>query len=255
MTHTYDINGITCSGCVASIKTELLKVPDLLAVEVDENNKEATIKMQKHISIAELQHAVSKAGSKYFIKEKNGEHKEMNTNVVPMPTIGFVAEEEKSWIQTYKPVLVLFGIIALVSILVDMTVNGFEWMNTMRIFMAGFFLSFSFFKFLDLNGFADSYSSYDIIAKRWRAWSYLYAFIELTLGLMYAINFEPIITNAITFIVMSISVIGVFQSVLNKQKIQCACLGTVFNLPMSTLTIIEDGLMIFMSVAMLFTMF
>ncbi|NCU04658.1 MAG: heavy-metal-associated domain-containing protein, partial [Chitinophagaceae bacterium] len=43
-------------------------------------------------------------------------------------------------------------------------------------------------------------------------------------------------------------------SVLNKRKIRCACLGAVFNLPMSTITIIEDGLMIIMSIAMLFLM-
>jgi hypothetical protein len=46
---------------------------------------------------------------------------------------------------------------------------------------------------------------------------------------------------------MTISIIGVLQTVLNKRKIRCACLGAVFNLPMSTITIIEDGLMIAMS--------
>jgi hypothetical protein len=53
---------------------------------------------------------------------------------------------------------------------------------------------------------------------------------------------------------MSISIVGVLQSVLNKKKIQCACLGAVFNLPMSTVTIIEDGLMILMSLIMLLTL-
>jgi len=53
---------------------------------------------------------------------------------------------------------------------------------------------------------------------------------------------------------MTISIIGVLQSVLNKQKIQCACLGAVFNLPMSTVTIIEDGIMILMSAVMLVTL-
>jgi hypothetical protein len=41
---------------------------------------------------------------------------------------------------------------------------------------------------------------------------------------------------------------------LNKRKIRCACLGAVFNLPMSTITIIEDGLMILMSLTMLITL-
>jgi len=52
---------------------------------------------------------------------------------------------------------------------------------------------------------------------------------------------------------MAVSLIGVVQSLLNKRKIKCACLGDVFNLPMSTITIIEDGLMIVMSGIMLLT--
>ena len=89
------------------------------------------------------------------------------------------------------------------------------------------------------------------IAKQFRSWGYIYAFIELGLGIAYAINFNPIITNAVTSVVMTISIVGVLQSVLNKRKIQCACLGAVFNLPMSTVTIIEDALMIVMSMIML----
>jgi hypothetical protein len=50
---------------------------------------------------------------------------------------------------------------------------------------------------------------------------------------------------------MGISLIGVLKSVLNKRKIKCACLGDVFNLPMSTITVIEDSLMLVMSLIML----
>jgi hypothetical protein len=50
---------------------------------------------------------------------------------------------------------------------------------------------------------------------------------------------------------MGFSSIGVIQSVVNKRKIRCACLGAVFNLPMSTVTIMEDLLMVVMSGMML----
>jgi hypothetical protein len=120
-------------------------------------------------------------------------------------------------------------------------------MMAMQYFMAGFFLVFSFFKFLNLKGFAESYVMYDVLAKRIPIWAYLYAFIEVSLGMAYLINFNPLVTNIFTFTVMSLSIIGVLQSVFNKRKIQCACLGAVFNLPMSTITIIEDALMIVMS--------
>ena len=106
---------------------------------------------------------------------------------------------------------------------------------------------------LDLKGFSESYSMYDIVAKKVKAWGFMYAFIELGLGIAYATNFQPIFTNIVTLVVMSISIIGVLQSVFNKRKIQCACLGAVFNLPMSTVTIIEDALMIAMSAVMIYT--
>jgi len=47
--------------------------------------------------------------------------------------------------------------------------------------------------------------------------------------------------------IVIVSIIGVLQSVTNKRKIKCACVGAMFNLPMSTITIIEDLLMIGMS--------
>jgi hypothetical protein len=93
-----------------------------------------------------------------------------------------------------------------------------------------------------------------IVAKKFRSWGYIYPFVELFLGLGYAANLQPDIINYITLVVMSVSIIGVLQSVLNKRKIRCACLGAVFNLPMSTVTIIEDALMIAMSVTMLIIM-
>ena len=125
-------------------------------------------------------------------------------------------------------------------------------MQWMTHFMAGFFLVFSFFKLLNLKDFAESYAMYDVVAKKVSAWAYLYAFIELGLGISYLLNYNPLVTNVVAFIVMSLSIIGVLQSVFNKKKIQCACLGAVFNLPMSTVTIIEDGLMILMSVIMIY---
>jgi hypothetical protein len=75
------------------------------------------------------------------------------------------------------------------------------------------------------------------------------------LGISFLLRWSPIWTNFITLLVMGISIIGVIQSVLQKRKIKCVCLGTGFNLPMSTVTIIEDGLMIAMAGVMLWANF
>jgi hypothetical protein len=44
---------------------------------------------------------------------------------------------------------------------------------------------------------------------------------------------------------------SVIKVLMDKQTIRCACLGTGFNLPMSTVTLIEDGGMAIMSAVML----
>lgn len=239
MTHTYQVTGMTCGGCEATVKSNLLKLPDVTSVDVSKETKTATITMEKHITLSELQKSLGGAEGKYQISAI--QHNE-------------TAEQAKSWFETYKPILLIFGFVTLVASIIQINKGRFDVMEFMQHFMAGFFLVFSFFKFLDLKGFAESYAMYDVIAKRIPAWGYMYPFVELGLGLAFCINYEPNLTNIVTLIVMSISIIGVLQSVLNKSKIQCACLGAVFKLPMSSVTIIEDGLMIMMSVAMLFLM-
>lgn len=243
MKHNYTINGMTCNGCVAKVKSELLKLGDVSEAEVQLEAPQAIITMQKHIPVETLQSVLKKAGN-YTISEADG----------GMPRLVPAAAENKSWFDVYKPILLIFLYITVVTIIAASSPEGFSWMEAMRIFMSGFFLAFSFFKMLDLAGFADSYATYDIIAKKIRGWGFVYPFIELALGIAFAINFSPVITNTITLLVMTVSIVGVLQGVLSKRKIQCACLGAVFNLPMSTVTIIEDGLMIAMSGIMLISL-
>jgi len=243
MTHTYKISGMTCDGCVAKVSHLLNQVPGVTAVDVHLDKGEADITMDKHISTSTL-HAALKDYLKYNLTEAN-DHQEKRNVFAEAP------EPERSWVQTYKPILLIFGYITVVSLIGSYTNGIIDAMAAMRIFMSGFFLTFSLFKMLDLKAFANSYAMYDVVAKQIPVWGYIYAFIELGLGLAYAADFELLATNIVTAVVMSVSLVGVLQSVLNKKKIQCACLGAVFNLPMSTVTIIEDALMIVMSLAMI----
>ncbi len=227
---------MTCGGCEARVKANLLMVPHITSVEVSKENQSATITMDRHVGLPTLQQSLDE---KYKISA---------------PDYNEVAEQAKSWLSTYKPILLIFGYITAIAFITVTNDGNFHWIAAMNIFMAGFFLAFSFFKLLDLKGFVESYAMYDLLAKRLPAWGYVYAFIELGLGLAYATGFQPVLTNIITFAVMSVSIVGVLQAVLNKRKIRCACLGAVFNLPMTTVTIIEDALMIAMSAGMIFAL-
>lgn len=245
MTHTYKITGMTCTGCQAKVQSLLSKIPGVKKVSIDLDKGEATIDMAGHIPTPDLQAAFT-------------DHPKYKLSEIPIPQIAVGADEPEgetiSWMATYKPILLIFAYILGITIVVEWIHGEFVWMRWMNHFMAGFFLVFSFFKLLNLKGFAESYSMYDIVAKKWKTWGYLYAFTELALGLAFLTGFNPIVTNTVTLAVMAVSIIGVLQSVLNKRKIKCACLGDIFNLPMSTITIIEDALMIVMSGIMLFTM-
>ena len=243
MKHTYKITGMTCASCEEKVRNSLLQVKNVTSVTVSKDTELAIITMDKHVALNDLKEALD---AKYNIET---------------PAEVEINEEVKSWFEIYKPILLIFFYIVIVTTIMalqSIKTNQMEpteivmkWMNH---FMGGFFLAFSFFKLLDLNGFAESYKMYDIIAKRITFWAYLYPFVELGLGLSFLSNLFPLLTNSITFIVMSISIIGVLQAVLNKKKIQCACLGAVFNLPMSTVTIIEDALMILMSGVMIYVL-
>jgi copper chaperone CopZ len=233
MTHTYNISGMTCGSCVAKVKSELLKLGDVLSVDIQLSAPQATITMQKHIPVATLQETIAKAGN-YLISEAS-DH--------PMEHTG--AETDGG--NSYYPIILIFGYITATTLLVQFSHWQFSWMGWMSDFMAGFFLVFSFFKLMNLHGFAEGYRSYDVVAKKIPSYGYMYPFIELALGVAFLTRFNPLITNTVAFVVMGVSIIGVARSLINKSPFQCACLGTIIKLPLSKLTLFEDVLMVVMS--------
>lgn len=237
MTHEYNITGMTCNSCVAKVKTELLKLGDVLSADVQLQPPQAKVIMQKHIPVAALQQAISKAG-RYTITETGPMQHNMDST-----------DEEQG--DSYYPIFLIFGYITGITLLIQLVQGGFHWMHWMGHFMAGFFLVFSFFKLMNLKGFAEGYNMYDVVAKHIPAYGYVYPFIELALGIAFLTGFSPVITNWVTLIVMTVSTIGVVQNLMKKSPFQCACLGTIIKLPLSKVTLFEDVLMVLMSAAML----
>ncbi len=206
-------------------------------VTVDLAAEQMEVRAESSLSDAEIAALVASAGD-YRATAK--------ASAQPMPEIAY---EPRGFWATYKPLLILALMLAVVpAVALGTELRLHEWM---RWFMAGFFLSFSFFKLLDVKAFADSYRMYDWIAKMIPAWGLAYPFIELGLGLAYAANWNPELTHGTTLVLMLVSAGGVIQSNLQKKAIRCACLGTVFNLPMSTVTVVEDLSMAAMAAWML----
>lgn len=230
MTKTYDIKGIHCSGCVGRISSALKPFAESVSVTLDPPR--ATLnEMRVGVTIATLNAAVAKVGA-YTLVQSSGstsENRDSGTNAV-----------SASWFDTYWPLAIIVAYIALAS-LAGTSLSGEHPATTWMLnFMAGFFLVFSAFKFLDLKGFASAYATYDLLAKRWPTYGLIYPFLELALGIAYLFRLMPTATNVATVLLMGFSSLGVLAALRKKQQIQCACLGTVLKLPMSTITLVED---------------
>lgn len=156
----------------------------------------------------------------------------------------------KAQTPSYRPLGLTVAYITFVTLLIQYPFDTFSLGKWMQHFMAGFLIVFSFFKCLNLAGFAKAYALYDIIAKRWYYWGYCYPFIELGMGLWYLTSRRPFYLHIFSALLMAINSIGVIAQNRNKNKIQCACLGDVFNLPMSKITIIENVGMMVMAMIM-----
>ncbi|PZP40703.1 MAG: hypothetical protein DI585_00305 [Pseudomonas fluorescens] len=240
--HTYPIIGMHCAACVRKVQAVLEPLADKVIVTL----QPPQVTVEGSVPFERLNAAVKGVGT-YTLKRPVPAKKSTALAVSPI-----VTTDNRTWLQTYFPLLMIAGYITVGAIAASLTLAtwAFDPMEFMRVFMAGFFLTFSFFKFLNLKGFADAYAGYDLLAARWRGYGYVYPFLELALGLAYAFNLEPLVTNAATAVLMAFSLLGVLKALADKKKIRCACLGTVLNLPMTTVTVIEDALMVAMALTM-----
>ena len=234
MKQTYQISGMTCQVCVASVTEKLTKISNVEDVQVSLKDSEAVVSTSEVISISKLKEVLPE---KYAIQLKQ----------VNSETFG---DKEKTKLQQLKPLLLVFIYLFGASFLL----NYKEWglIEAMLDFMGLFYIVFSFFKFLDLKGFPESFKMYDPLAKAVPFYGWLYPFIELILGLLFLMRFQIPYALLFTILILGITTVGVIRTLLDKKKIQCACLGTSLKLPMTEATLIENTIMLMMAFAMLF---
>ncbi len=148
--------------------------------------------------------------------------------------------------ETYTPLVVIVTLILLVALAIsfrDFQIGAFSLAKTISYFMAGFFIVFAGFKLMDLKGFAEGYSTYDLLAKRWFGYGYIYPFIELAFGLGMILITQSTWARWLLlaeFLVMAFSGFGVAIKLVKKEKFQCACLGTFLKVPLTKVTLVED---------------
>ncbi len=236
------VTGMTCGSCESKIETTLGEIDGVESVKASHSTGQVKVELSKEIDNETLIDAVNK-NPKYHASMKESAD----------TPIGQPRKQDEPKESLY-PLFLIVGYISLSVFLISLTTSNFEMSFMMRNFMAGFFLVFSFFKMLDIEGFADSFASYDVLAAKSRKWALMYPYVELGLGALYILNVLPIIVNLVTLFIMAIGAYGVLKTLLDKRSIQCACLGTALNLPMTKVTLVEDLVMAGMAFVALFVL-
>ena len=225
---TYTVTGMHCGSCVKKIETQIR--PYVKEIQVTLQPPRAVITTESALNLDELNNELKKIGKYSFAAESTD---------VPNG-------EVKSWFKTYLPLLVIVLMITLVS--------AQSWPNReafMLNFMAGFFLVFGSFKLFDLAGFKSAFSTYDLLAQVWSPYGLIYPFLELLLGFAFLYKYQISFALWGSVVLMGFGSLGVINALRQNKQIRCACLGTSLNLPMSTITLIEDLVMVIMSIMML----
>ncbi|GMN09969.1 hypothetical protein MTsPCn9_20120 [Croceitalea sp. MTPC9] len=240
MKHTYQISGMTCQGCVSSVKKHLSTVDGVKVVAINLEKGEAEIEMDKQISISAFKAVLPE---KYSIDVKG----------VNIPDSHFHGNEkmdkEKTKLQQLKPLLLIFAYLFGASFLLNY--SNWNTKEAMLDFMGLFYIIFSFFKFLDLKGFPESFRMYDPLAKAMPFYGWVYPFLELALGLLFLMRFQITFALVVTILILGITTFGVAKTLLDRKSIRCACLGTALQLPMTEATFIENIIMLVMALFML----
>lgn len=149
--------------------------------------------------------------------------------------------------KRYLPLLILIALAALLPLAVGVN-DGRGWLMD---FMGYFLVNFAMLKLFDLPGFARGFARYDLLAMRWNGWGFIYPFLELALGFSSLSRWNPDVTQIAMIALMGFGAIGVFTALKKGLNINCACMGTSLNVPLSTVAIVEDLGMVILAVVLL----
>ncbi len=163
------------------------------------------------------------------------------TNMVP--------KEVTNTLSDYRPVLVILGVALLAAIV--SVYRATEIPRFMPQFMGIALVIFAMLKLFDIRGFKSGFAEYDLVTMRWAQYGYWYPVVELTLGLGFLSGYLLGLFSFLTILVMSVTAVGVTLALMNKREIKCACTGTLIQVPLSSVSLIESVGMTLMAVAVL----
>lgn len=131
------------------------------------------------------------------------------------------------------------------------TLSGFNGVEWVRWFMGGFMIIFGGLKLVGIEVFLKVFPLYDLIAKKFPPYKYIYSMLQVFLGMLYILGIFSVFRNLLTIACGLSGLIGMVQIVSDRGAIKLSYLGTIIKLRYSTVTLIENSIMVILGFTML----
>jgi glutaredoxin len=153
---------------------------------------------------------------------------------------------------SYRPVVTLFTVAVLMAGAVAVA-TGTEVVSlqTFQRFVAMAMILLALQKLQDVESFSTMFLNYDLLARRWVRYGYLYPYGEATSGVLMLAGTLTWIAAPIALFIGTVGAISVFKAVyVDKRELKCACVGGSSNVPLGFISLTENVMMMFMGIWM-----
>ena len=148
--------------------------------------------------------------------------------------------------------LTVFAVTALLSLVVGWLTGPILSWRTPQWFIGLSMVALAMLKLQNLEKFSTMFLNYDLLAKRWVPYGYIYPFAELLAGLLMTAGALDAVSIPVALFIGTIGAVSVFKAVyIDKRELKCACVGGESNVPLGFLSLTENLMMILMAVWML----
>ncbi|MBZ4040310.1 MauE/DoxX family redox-associated membrane protein [Novilysobacter selenitireducens] len=154
---------------------------------------------------------------------------------------------------SYRPVIALFAMTALMAMAVSQATFGTPFTGrAIEWFIAISMCALALLKLQDVESFSSMFLGYDLLAKRWVPYSYIYPFAEGAAGVLMLAGVLTWLSAPLALFIGGIGAVSVFKAVyIDKRDIKCACVGGNSRVPLGFVSLTENLMMVGMAVWML----
>jgi glutaredoxin len=153
---------------------------------------------------------------------------------------------------SYTPVIALFAVSASMAAALTWMIGGdFPIIPALERFIAISMCLLAMLKLQDVEKFSSMFLNYDLLAKRWVPYAYLYPFLEALAGILMLGHVATRLSVPIALFIGGIGAVSVFKAVyVDERELKCACVGGSSNVPLGFVSLTENVMMVAMALWM-----